>query len=77
MLQHESWIVSGQVDRRFQCNVVKNERANDAVHGADTKLMKILSTETFGHSQQPLHVFAVRRIPSVFRLGSVVVHPTS
>lgn len=53
---------------------MKDERTDDAVHGTDAKLMHILRAEPFRHSEQEFYVFAVRWIPRVFSLRTVIVH---
>lgn len=76
MLKDERRIVPGEIERGFEGDVVKDERADDAVHRADAKLVEILRAQTFRHPQQPFDVLSVGWIPRVLRLWSIVVHPT-
>lgn len=77
MLYDERGIVSGEILSRLQNNLMKNERTDDAVYGANAELMHVLRAESLRDSEQKFHVLPVGRIPRVLGLRPIVVDSAS
>lgn len=77
MLQNERRVVPSKILGRLQSNMVEHEGTDDAVYSADAELVHILCTKALRDSEQKFNVFAVRWIPCILGLRSVVVYSTS
>lgn len=74
MLHYQLVIVTTQIVRRFDGNVVQHKGTDNRINSADAELMQILSAQFFGDAQQPFDILAVRWIACVLRLRTIIVH---
>lgn len=73
MLHHQLVVVPAQIVRRLNGHVVQDKGTHYRVDGTDAELMQILGAQLLADPQQPLDILAIRRIPGVLGLRSIVV----
>lgn len=74
MLHYQLVIVTSQIVRRFDGNIVQYKGTDNRINCADAELMEILCAQSFGDAQQPFDVIAIRWIACILGLWTIIVH---
>lgn len=76
MLHDQLMIVPAQIMCRLDGHVVQHKRTDNRIDRTDAELMQILCAQLLANPQQPFYVLAIRRIPGILCLRTIVMHPS-